>query len=127
MSGSGKRFLMQVEPTRLVELATTSESVLRSMARDWSAALPDLATACDGLGDAAGALAVSTAYADSLADAGEVVAALVQTLGLGVSGLVDAAQDAVRADDAVAAELDRAAHHIALDGFRATPRGPRGS
>lgn len=127
VSGSGKRSLMQVEPTRLVELAATSEGVLRSMAQDWSTALPDLAAACDELGDAAGALAVSTAYADSLADAGEVVAALVQTLGLGVAGLVDAAQDAVRADDAVAAELERAAHHVALDGFAGAPRGPRGS
>ena len=117
---------MQVEPTRLVELAGTSESVLRSMAQDWSTALPDLAAACEGLGDAAGALAVSSSYADSLADAGEVVAALVQTLGLGVAGLVDAAQDAVRADDAVAAELERAAHHVALDGFDGAPRGPRG-
>jgi hypothetical protein len=104
---------MQVEPTRLVELAQESESILALMADDWEAALPALAAACDGLGDAAGALEVSAAYADSLADAGAVVVALAGTLAAGVTGLVDAARDALRADVAGAAELDRAAHQVA--------------
>lgn len=101
---------MQVEPARLVELAASSESILTSMRQDWAMALADLSEACDGLGDATGTANLAAAYADSLADAGEVVAALSGALALGISGLVDAAQDAVRADDAVAAELDRASH-----------------
>ena len=104
---------MQVEPTRLAELAEASEGILATMADDWDAALPDLAPACDALGDAAGAFDVATSYAASLADAGEVVAALAETLGFGIACLVDAAQDALRADDDVATELDRAAHQIA--------------
>lgn len=106
---------MQVEPTRLVELAEESELVLAAMTDDWNAVLPALSAACDGLGDAAGASEVSAAYAGSLADAGAVVAALAETLGLGVAGLVEAATDALRADDAVAAELDRAAHQVRHD------------
>ena len=103
---------MQVEPARLVELAAASESVLAAMRQDWAVAVDDLAGACRSLGDATGTLNLSSSYADSLADAGEVVAALAEALGLGIAGLVDAARDAVRADDAVAAELDRAAHHL---------------
>ena len=101
---------MQVEPARLVELAAVSETVLAAMTDDWAAVRADLSAACESLGDAAGALEVSTTYADSLAGAEEVVSALVATLGLGIAGLVDAAQDAQRADDTVATELDRVAH-----------------
>ena len=110
VSGYGKRSLMQVEPTRLVELAVCSESVLAAMLQDWAGALPDLSAACDGLGDAVGTTNVAASYADSLADAGEVVSTFAQVLGLGVAGLLDAAQDAVSADDTVAAELARTQH-----------------
>lgn len=112
---------MQVEPARLVELAATSEGVLTAMRQDWAGAVEDLAGACRLLGDANGTLDVSSSYADSLADAGEVVAALAEALGLGIAGLVDAARDAVRADDAVAAELERAAHHLAEEPFGPLP------
>ena len=110
VSGYDKRSLMQVDPTRLVELAASSETVLATMVQDWAGALDDLAGACDALGDATGTMNVSASYADSLADAGEVVAALASVLGMGVAGLVDAARDALRADDAVAVELTRAQH-----------------
>ena len=116
---------MQVEPARLVELAASSESILSSMRQDWAAALADLTEACDGLGDATGTANLAAAYADSLADAAEVVTALSATLGLGIAGLVDAAQDAVRADDAVAAELDRASHLLGEGPFGIMP-GPGG-
>jgi hypothetical protein len=116
---------MQVEPTRLVELAASCESVLTGMAQDWQLALDDLAGACEALGDAAGTQDLATAYADSLADAGEVVAALAGALELGVAGLVEAAHDAVSADDTVAAELGRATHLVTDDGFGRLP-GPGG-
>ncbi len=45
---------MQVEPTRLVELAASSESILGSMVEDWAGALDDLSPACSTLGDATG-------------------------------------------------------------------------
>ena len=112
---------MQVEPARLVELAASSEGVLAALAQDWASALEDLSGACRALGDAKGALNVSSSYADSLADAAEVVSALVEALDLGVTGLVEAAHDAVRADDTVAAELDRAAHQVGDDGFGRLP------
>jgi ABC-type transporter Mla subunit MlaD len=121
VSESGKRSLMQVEPTRLVELAASSEAVLSAMAQDWSTALDDLTGACAALGDAAGTRNVAASYADSLADAGEVVAALTQALALGVDGLVDAAHDAVSADDTAASELDRAAHRMGDGGFGRLP------
>lgn len=104
---------MQVEPAKLVELAASSESILTSMRQDWEAAFADLSEACDGLGDATGTANLTASYADSLTDAGEVVAALSGALALGIAGLVDAARDAVRADDAVAADLDRATHLVA--------------
>ena len=117
---------MQVDPTRLVELAASSEGILAEMAHDWQAAVDDLAEACAGLGDATGTLNVATAYADSLADAGEVVTALAQALGVGIAGLVDAAHDAASADDTVAGELTRAATQIERDGFGTMPgRGGR--
>lgn len=121
MSGDGKRNLMQVEPTKLVELAASSDAILATMRQDWAAALDDLAAACGTLGDARGAMNVSSSYADSLTDAGEVVAALTAALGLGVAGLVDAAQDALRADDTVAAELDRTTRHLYDEGSGRTP------
>ena len=117
---------MQVEPTRLVELAASSESILTSMVQDWTAALDDLSGACGALGDATGTVNVTSSYADSLADAGEVVTALAEALGLGIAGLVDAAHDALRADDAVAAELDRATQQLDDGGFGHLPgRGGR--
>ena len=117
---------MQVDPTRLVELAASSEGILGAMVKDWQAAAADLAEACSGLGDATGARNVQASYADSLADAGEVVAALMQALEMGITGLVDAAQDAVRADDAVAEELTRATHQLSGEGFAPKPdRGGR--
>lgn len=116
---------MQVEPTRLVELAASCESVLGSMLQDWALAADDLADACQWLGDATGTMNVQSSYADSLADAGEVVTALADALGLGIAGLVDAAHDAVRADDGVAAELARATHALS-QGFGHLPgRGGR--
>ena len=117
----GKRSLMHVEPTRLVELAESSEAILATMREDWAAACDDVFDACRALGDATGAMNVSTAYADALTDAGEVVAALTDALDLGVVGLVDAAHDAVRADDTVATELDRTARHLFDDGSGRTP------
>ena len=117
---------MQVDPTRLVELAASSESILSAMALDWQAAAEDLAGACAGLGDATGTQNVAASYADSLADAGEVVTALMQALGVGITGLLDAAQDAVRTDDAVAAELARAGQQVSDEGFGTMPgRGGR--
>ena len=112
---------MQVEPTRLVELAASCDSVLAAMRQDWTAALDDLTGACDALGDAEGVRNVASSYADSLLDAGEVVAAVADALGLGVSTLVEAAHDAVRTDDTVAAELDRAAHTLDDGGFGRLP------
>ena len=117
---------MQVDPTRLVELAASSEAILSAMAQDWQAAVDELGGACAGLGDAAGARDVAASYADSLADADAVLAALVQALGVGVAGLVDAAQDAVKADDTVAGELAWTAHQVEGDGFGTLPgRGGR--
>ncbi|GAB3017856.1 hypothetical protein GCM10011376_01600 [Nocardioides flavus (ex Wang et al. 2016)] len=110
---------MQVEPARLVELAASSEHVLEAMRHDWGLALDELAGACVALGDNPGTVNLSASYADALADADEVVSSLVDALAMGIAGLVDAAQDAVRADDAVAAELDRTSR--SLDG------GPFGS
>jgi hypothetical protein len=66
-------------------------------------------------------LNVSASYADSLADAGEVVTGLVEALALGVAGLVDAAQDAVRTDDTVAGELARTAHQMSEDSVGGPP------
>ena len=112
---------MQVEPAKLVELAAASEGTLAAMAQDWASALEDLSGACRALGDAKGTMNVSASYADSLADAAAVVGALVEALDLGVSGLVEAAHDAVRTDDTVAAELERAAHGISHDDFGHLP------
>ena len=126
VSEGGKRALMQVDPTRLVELAASPEGILAEMANDWQAAVDELGEACAGLGDATGTLNVAASYADSLADAGEVVAALAQALGVGIAGLVDAAHDAASADDTVAGELTRAAHQMERDGFGTMPgRGGR--
>ena len=116
---------MQVEPTKLVELAASSESILAAMEQDWASAFEDLSGACLALGDATGTMNVSSSYADSLTDAAAVVAALVEALDLGVSGLVEAAHDAVRTDDTVAAELERAAHEVSDGGFGPLP-GPGG-
>ena len=116
---------MQVEPTRLVELAESCEAVLTTMGQDWQRVLGDLSGACDALGDATGTTTVASAYAESLADAGEVVTALAGALQLGVTGLVDAAKDALDTDDTVAAELARATHLVADDGFGRLP-GPGG-
>ena len=125
VSGSGKQHLMQVEPARLVDLAASSDAVLTTMAREWADAQADLEAACTALGDATGLLNVASSYRDSLVDAGEVVAGLTEALGLGVAGLVDAAQDASRADDDVAAELERAGYHVAGEA-RVPPRTGRG-
>jgi ABC-type transporter Mla subunit MlaD len=126
VSEGGKRTLMQVDPTRLVELAASSEGVLAEMAQDWRAAVDDLGMACAALGDATGTLNVAASYADSLADAGEVVTALTLALGVGIAGLVDAAHDVAGADDTVAGELARAAHQVQSDGFGTMPgRGGR--
>lgn len=116
---------MQVDPTRLVELAASSEAVLASMVEDWAVAVDDLAGACDALGDAAGTTGVAAAHAASLSDAGEVVAALAEVLGMGVAGLVDAARDALRADDAVAADITRAQFLLDPGAGRAPGRGGR--
>lgn len=112
---------MQVEPAKLVELAASSQSTLTAMAQDWESALEDLSGACRALGDATGMTNVSSSYADSLSDAAAVVGALVEALDLGVSGLVEAAHDAVRTDDTVAGELERAAHQLSHGGFGRPP------
>ncbi|MCF6376169.1 hypothetical protein L2K70_00955 [Nocardioides KLBMP 9356] len=126
MSEGGKRALMQVDPARLVDLAASCEVILAEMAQDWRAVVGELGEACAALGDATGTLNVAASYADALADADEVVSSLTQALGLGVTGLVDAAQDAARADDTVAAELQRTAHQVADEGFGTMPgRGGR--
>ena len=50
----------------------------------------------------------------------------MQALGVGITGLLDAAQDAVRTDDAVAAELARAVQQVSDEGFGTMPgRGGR--
>ena len=103
---------MQVDPTRLVELAASSETILSAMADDWAQAQDDLAAACASLGDAVGAMNVTSSYADALGDASEVVAALTHALELGVTGLVDVAHDAVKADETVVSEISRAANSI---------------
>ncbi|WP_416954563.1 hypothetical protein ACNKF0_20060 [Nocardioides sp. T5] len=125
MSASGKRSLMQVEPARLVELAGSSERILDAMRHDWADALGELAGACAALGDAAGAVDLAASYADALADADAVLTSLAGALELGVEGLVDAARDALRADDVVAAELDRATHLLGQGPFGILP-GPGG-
>lgn len=112
---------MHIEPARLVELAESSQAILATMREDWAAACEDIFGACSTMGDATGAMDVSSSYAAALTDAGEVVAALTDALDLGVVGLVDAAHDAVRADDTVATELDRTAHHLFDDGPGRTP------
>ena len=99
VSASGKRSLMQVEPARLVELAGSSERVLDAMRQDWADAVDELAEACVALGDATGTANLAASYADALADADEVLTSLAGALELGVAGLVDAARDALRADD----------------------------
>ena len=116
---------MQVEPARLVELAASSECVLDAMRRDWADALDELAGACVALGDAAGTTNLSASYADALADADEVLTSLAGALELGVTGLVDAARDALHADDTVAAELVRATHLLGEGPFGTMP-GPGG-
>ena len=116
---------MQVEPARLVELAGSSERILDAMRRDWADAVDELAGACAALGDAAGTANLSASYADALADADEVLTSLAAALELGVAGLVDAARDALHADDAVAAELDRATHLLGGRSFGSMP-GPGG-
>ncbi len=121
VSGSGWRPVMQVEPTKLVELAASSELTLDAMLDDWASAVDELSGACDTLGDTVGAVNVRASYADSLTDAGAVVSALAEALGMGVAGLVDAAHDAVLADDAAASELARASHALGGSGFSATP------
>jgi TPR repeat protein len=107
---------MQVEPARLVELAASSEHVLDAMRNDWSFALDELSAACSLLGDNAGTVNLAASY-----DAGEVVASLADALQMGIAGLVDAAQDAVRADDTVAAELARASRSLGEGPFGSTP------
>ena len=112
---------MQVEPTRLVELGESCETVLTAIGQDWQGVLGDLSGACDALGDATGTTTVASAYAESLADAREVVTALAEALQLGVTGLVDAAKDALATDDTVAADLARATHLLTEDGFGRLP------
>lgn len=112
---------MQVEPARLVELAASSEHVLDAMRNDWSVGLDELSGACSALGDNPGTVNLSASYADALTDAGEVVTSLADALELGITGLVDAAQDAVRADDMVAAELDRTSRALDEGPFGSTP------
>jgi len=116
---------MQVEPARLVELAGSSERILDAMRHDWSDAVDELAGACVALGDAAGTANLAASYADALADADEVLTSLAGALELGVTALLDAARDALRADDAVAAELDRATHLLG-EGPSAILPGPGG-
>lgn len=125
VSGRGRRALIQVDPARLVELAASSETVLAAMVRDWALALDDLSGACAALGDASGTTPLSASYADALATAGELVGALAEALGLGVAKLLDAAHDAVRADDAVVAELQLTAHQLSGGGLWRAP-GPGG-
>ena len=116
---------MQVEPTRLVELAGSSQCVLDAMRHEWADAVDVLGQACAALGDAAGTANLAASYADALADADEVLASLAGALELGVVGLIDAARDALRADDAVAAELDRSAH-VLVEGASRPSSGPAG-
>jgi len=116
---------MQVEPTRLVELAGSSERVLDAMRQDWADAVDELAEACVALGDATGTANLAASYVDALADADEVLTSLVGALELGVAGLVDAARDALRADDSVAAELDRATYLLGAGPLGTMP-GPGG-
>lgn len=116
---------MQVEPARLVELAGSSERILDAMRQDWGDAVDELAGACAALGDAAGTANLAASYADALADAEEVLASLAGALELGVAGLVDAARDAMHADDTVAAELIRATHLLGERPFGIMP-GPGG-
>jgi hypothetical protein len=121
VGGHAKRSLMQVEPARLVELAASSEHVLDAMRNDWAAALDELSGACGTLGDNPGTVNLSASYADALADAGEVVTSLAGALEMGIAGLVGAAQDAVRADDTVAAELGRTSRALGEGPFGSTP------
>jgi hypothetical protein len=116
---------MQVEPARLVELAGSSERILDAMRQEWVDAVDELGQACTALGDAAGIANLAASYADALADADEVLTSLAGALELGVAGLVDAAHDALRADDAVAAELERATALVG-EGHVETLPGPGG-
>jgi hypothetical protein len=125
VSARGKRSLMQVEPARLVELAGSSERILDAMRHDWADAVDELAGACAALGDAAGTADLAASYADALADADAVLTSLAGALELGVAGLVDAARDALHADDVVAAELGRATHLLG-EGPSGPPPRPGG-
>ena len=125
VSAIGRRPLMQVEPARLVELAGSSERILDGLRHDWADAVDELAGACAALGDAAGTANLAASYADALADADAVLTSLAGALELGVAGLVDAARDALRADDVVAAELGRATHLLG-DGPSGTRPGSGG-
>lgn len=117
---------MQVEPSRLVELAATSESLLDAMVADWTAAVADLSAACVTIGDNPGTENVAAAYADALGDAGEVVSALAGSLRLGVEALVGAAHDAIGADDTAADELRRVSQQVGGQEFGRMPgRGGR--
>jgi hypothetical protein len=125
VSARGKRSLMQVEPARLVELAGSSERILDAMRHDWADAGDELAGACAALGDAAGTADLAASYADALAGADAVLTSLADALELGVAGLVDAARDALHADDVVAAELGRATHLLG-EGPSGPPPRPGG-
>jgi hypothetical protein len=125
VSARGKRSLMQVEPARLVELAGSSERILDAMRHDWADAGDELAGACAALGDAAGTADLAASYADALAGADAVLTSLAGALELGVAGLVDAARDALHADDVVAAELGRATHLLG-EGPSGPPPRPGG-
>jgi hypothetical protein len=115
---------MQVDPARLVELAATSERVLAGLCADWAAARDEVAPACADLGDATGMRELATAYDAALVDADEAVTALAEALGIGVAGLLAAAQDAIAADDTAAAALEATA--FGLDVPTGSGRGRHG-
>ena len=85
------------------------DEAVERMSGQWAEVCDELRGACDQLGDSAGATAVSSAYAETLAAADEVTTALARALSSGVAALIDAARDVSEADETVALEIGRAA------------------
>ena len=112
---------MQVEPARLVELARSSERILDAMGR--TGLTPSTSSPRPAWRSATRPARRTSRRPTptALADADEVLTSLAEALELGVAGLVDAAHDALRADDTVAAELDRATHQLGEGPFGTMP------
>ena len=119
---------MRVDPQRVVELAGRCDEAVERLVAEWAEVGDELRGACDRLGDTSGVTTVAAAYADTLAAADDVVAALAHALEGGVAALVDAARDVSEADETVAFEIGRAAAgHGRHVGWESPGNGPGGN